>query len=488
MSAPVRVRFAPSPTGEPHLGNIRSALFNWLFARANGGDFIVRIEDTDRGRLVDGAQEAALQALSWLGLDWDEGPEKGGNFGPYIQSERQAAGIYDEHARRLIQEDKAYLCYCTSERLDQMRKSQQSNKQPTGYDRHCRELSDSALARLTTENPYPIVRFKMPLRGHSTVSDVVRGEVHFDLSLLDDFVLLKSDGFPTYHLANVVDDHLMEISHIMRAEEWLPSAPRHKALYEAFGYKMPFMVHLPIILGPDRSKLSKRHGATSILEYRSQGYLPDAMVNFLAMLGWSLDDATDVISREDLIMNFSLERILSSPAVFNRDKLDWLNGVYIRKLTPETLANEILPLLELGLPDEVSRPIDLQYLRRIVPLEQERLKWLKEAEDLMSFFFVERLVFRPEELIPKGFDRSAVAPMLLRCSAILSSVEKWEAPELESKFRDLAIELGVKTGDLFGVVRVAITGRKAAPPLFDTMAVLGLDRCTARLQAAETLL
>ena len=483
MSSPVRVRYAPSPTGEPHLGNIRTALFNWLFARSQGGRFIVRVEDTDQARLVPGATEAVLEALRWLGLDWDEGPEAGGDYGPYVQSQRLE--LYRAHAQRLIDQGDAYHCYCTPERLETMRREQAARKQPPGYDRRCRELSQAERAKLASPGQEPVVRFKMPLEGVSLVHDLVRGDVQFDLSLLDDFVLLKSDGFPTYHLANVVDDHLMEVSHILRAEEWLSSAPRHQELYRALGYTMPAMAHLPVILGPDRGKLSKRHGATSILEYRDLGYLPDALVNFLALLGWSLDDRTDVISRETMAQRFSLERVSASPGVFNREKLDWFNGVYIRQLSTGALADALTPFLEQGLPQEAPRPLDRDYLLQVTPLVYERLKKLSEGPELTSFFFVEQPQYNPVEIIQKGMDRESTGGALARSVERLDGLEPWDAATLEGVLRPLAEELGVTTGQLFGALRVAVTGRTAAPPLFDTMAVLGRERCLARLRAAE---
>ena len=487
MATPVRVRYAPSPTGEPHLGNIRSALFNWLFARSEGGTFIVRIEDTDQARLVEGATDKILDALRWLGLDWDEGPSVGGTYGPYVQSERQAMGTYNEHAERLIASGHAYYCYCLPQRLDAMRKEQQAAGRSPGYDRQCRELTEAERDGCIRENPDPVVRFKMPLSGEIVITDAIRGEVRFEASLLDDFVLLKSDGFPTYHLANVVDDHLMEITHVMRAEEWLPSAPRHMKLYEAFGFEMPILVHLPIILGSDRGKLSKRHGATSILDYRDQGYLPDAMLNFLAKLGWSLDDSTEVFSREDLVRYFSLDRILANPAVFNLDKLDWYNGVYIRELPLEALCSELVPFLEDrvgGLPDSVARPIDQAYLLRIMPLERERLKRLADATEMLSFFFVEQPALDGRTLVQKGMDVEATRLALARALAVAEAAGTWEAEELEAPYRALADELGVKTGQLFGTMRVAVTGRTAAPPLFETMAVLGRERCVPRIRHA----
>ncbi|MEX2598288.1 MAG: glutamate--tRNA ligase, partial [Dehalococcoidia bacterium] len=481
--------YAPSPTGEPHVGNIRSALFNWLYARSIGGTFIVRIEDTDRARLVPGATDAILEGLTWLGLDWDEGPGKDGGFGPYVQSERQAMGIYQRHADWLVEEGKAYPCYCTSDRLDEMRKAQQAAGKSPGYDRMCRELTQAEREERAKENPTPVVRFKMPAEGREIVHDVVRGDVEFNLALLDDFVLLKSDGFPTYHLANVVDDHLMEISHIMRAEEWLPSAPRHQELYRAFGYDMPLMVHLPIILGPDRSKLSKRHGATSILQYKMDGFLPEAMLNFLAMLGWSLDGSTDIISRADLIKHFSLERIVASPAVFDKEKLEWVNGVYIREMPPEALADAIVPWLDAS--DAIparAKPIDRGYLLRIIPLEQERLRRLSEAPEMLVFFFEEQPEVEAAKLVQKGMDAAGTRAALDRGLATAEAVAEWNTPALESAYRALAEELGVKTGQLFGTLRVAVTGRTAAPPLFETMDVLGRERCVRRLRhALDTL-
>ncbi|MCH7654383.1 MAG: glutamate--tRNA ligase [Chloroflexi bacterium] len=475
----VRVRYAPSPTGEPHVGNIRSALFNWLYARSTGGTFIVRIEDTDRARLVPGAEDAILDALEWLGLDWDEGPRKGGPFGPYVQSERKALGIYQEHADRLVADGAAYPCYCTPARLDAMRKEQQAGGRSPGYDRNC--LDPTKAERARAENPVGVVRFKMPVEGTIVVHDLVRGDVSFEASLLDDFVLLKSDGFPTYHLANVVDDHLMEITHVMRAEEWLPSAPRHQELYKALGFEMPHLVHLPMILGPDRSKLSKRHGATSALHYRDDGYLPQAMFNFLALLGWSMDDATDVISREELVAHFSIERILASPAVFNAEKLDWFNGVYIRQMATEELAEAILPWLTAALPDAA---IDRDYLQRIIPLERERLRKLSEAPEMLSFFFEEQPALDPKKLVGKGMDRDGARGAIEGALAVAEGTEPWTADALEPAYRALAESLGVSTGGLFGAMRAAVTGRTAAPPLFDTMEVLGRDRCLARLRHA----
>ena len=319
MSEKIRVRFAPSPTGEPHVGNIRTAIFDWLLARQTGGEFVVRIEDTDRARAVEGTVELIIEALKWLGIDWDEGPDIGGKYAPYMQSERLP--LYHDAADRLVAAGRAYKCYCSTERLAAVRESR-ARQNATGYDRHCRNISDDERRRLEANGETSVVRFKMPLEGATTVNDLIRGEVTFDNRLVDDFVMLKSDGFPTYHLAHLVDDHEMEITHVLRGEEWLPSVPRHLQLYRALDWQPPLFAHLPIILAPDRSKLSKRHGATSLLDYRQMGYLPHTMVNFLTLLGWSLDDKTELFTQEALVEHFSIERVSKSGAIFNNDKLD----------------------------------------------------------------------------------------------------------------------------------------------------------------------
>jgi glutamyl-tRNA synthetase len=478
----VRVRYAPSPTGYPHVGNIRTALFNWLFARHSGGSFIVRIEDTDVNRKVEGAVEAILDGLRWLGIDWDEGPEVGGSYGPYFQSQR--LDLYHKAARYLIESGHAYPCYCSEERLARMRAEMARRKDSTrSYDRHCRNLSPAERERLEAQGTKPVVRFKTPLEGQTRFNDLIKGEVIFDNSTLDDFVLLKSDGYPTYHLANVVDDHLMEITHIMRADEWLSSTPRHVLLYNALDYRPPLFAHLPMILGEDRSKLSKRHGATSIIEYREQGYLPQAMVNFLALLGWSLDDRTELFTKDELIQHFSIERISKTSAIFSLNKLNWMNGVYIRKMSHEELAEHLQPFLERDLPESVKRPISREYVIRVVPLIQERLTVLTEAAHNYDFFFVDDLHYETGLLQGKKLTKEDVVRSLEAARVLLQDIF-FETPRLEHALRQLATDLGLKTGDFFGVIRVAITGRTAAPPLFQTMVVLGKERCLKRIETA----
>ncbi len=482
MNKPVRVRYAPSPTGYPHVGNIRTALFNWLFARHYGGSFIVRIEDTDLTRKVKGAVKAILDGLRWLGMDWDEGPEVGGKHGPYFQSQRLE--MYREIAQRLVSQEEAYYCYCSPQRLEAMRAEQVRHKQPPGYDRHCRSLSRGEQAQREAEGITPVVRFKTPLSGQTGFGDLVRGEVVFENSTIDDFILLKSDGYPTYHLANVVDDYRMEITHVLRAEEWLSSTPRHLLLYRVLGFEPPQFAHLPMILGADRAKLSKRHGAVSITEYRHQGYLPEAMVNFLALLGWSLDDKTELIARDELIRNFSLERVSRTAAIFNKDKLDWMNGVYIRRLSLDDFTRQAFPFMDKGLPLEVKRPLSPDYVRQIMPLVQERARTLTEVAELTEFFFVDGLDYDTNLLMGKDMSRESASRALEVAQQRLRQLEVFASESLEGMLRPLAVELGLKTGQLFGTLRVATTGRTAAPPLFQTMAVLGKERCLKRIEAA----
>ena len=474
MKQTVRVRFAPSPTGYPHVGNMRSALFAWLLARHSGGSFIVRIEDTDVARKVEGAVEAILDSLRWLGLDWDEGP--------YFQSQRLE--LYREAARRLVTQGDAYHCYCSPQRLAEMRAEQVRRKQPPGYDRRCRELSQEERDKKEAEGITPVVRFKTPLEGQTRFGDLIWGEVVFENSTIDDFVLLKSDGYPTYHLANVVDDHQMEITHVLRAEEWLSSTPRHMLLYQALGLEPPQFAHLPMLLGADRAKLSKRHGAVSVAEYREQGYLPEAMVNFLVLLGWSLDDKTEILSRQELIDNFSLERVSRTPAIFNRDKLNWMNGVYIRSLTADEFYEAVEPYLMMDKAAGEAVISDEKYVRNILPLIQERAKTLVEVAELTQFFFVSELAYDADLLISKDMSRESATEALKTAQQRLEQLKVFDAESLEALLRPLAVDLGLKTGQLFGTLRVAVTGRTAAPPLFQTMAVLGKEQCLKRIGVA----
>ena len=486
----IRTRYAPSPTGVPHIGNIRTALFDYLLARHAGGQFIVRIEDTDRTRLDPEAVPKILESLRWLGLDWDEGPDIGGPYGPYTQSERVQS--YRAAADRLLAQGDAYECWCSSKRLDAVRAEQARNKQPPKYDRRCRLAEGQAEARreAEAEGRGCVVRFMTPLEGEITVHDAIFGHSTFDLATLDDFVLLKSDGFPTYHLAYIVDDEAMRITHVLRGSEWISSAPRHLLVYGALGYDPPVLAHLPLILGPDGSKLSKRHGATSVFEYRDQGFLPDAMFNFLGLLGWSLDDKTEIISREQFVEHFALERVVKNPAIFNLDKLTWMNGMYIREMPEDELAGIFAERLEEDLPARIERPIDRDIVARVTPLIRERVKLLSEAADYCDFFFTDELHYGSDELLGKAFanrpaDAAAALDAVVRT---LDGAASWSHEDVEAAMRSLAGELGVKAGDLFSLVRVAVTGRRVTPPLFESMVILGRERCMERLRAAAAKL
>ncbi len=475
-SSTVRTRYAPSPTGEPHVGNIRTALFAWLTAHAGNGAFVLRIEDTDQRRKQQGAVELQMEALRWLGVEWDEGPDIGGPFGPYIQSQRLEH--YSRAADQLLESGRAYHCYCSPERLSKLRETQDRH-QRTGYDRHCRDRAPSTAGTAT-----PVVRFKMPVEGETVVQDIVRGRVTFRNELLDDFVILKSDGFPTYHLAHLVDDHLMDMSHVIRAEEWLPSLPLHFRLYEAFGWKPPAFAHVPNILAPDRSKLSKRHGATSTLSYREQGYVPDAMLNFLALLGWSLDDRTDLIPRDALKKHFSLGRVSRSPAVFQTDKLDWMNGQYIKAMDHSELAGALLEFWRLHPPCELDGLPEADLLTRIAPLISERLKSFKDAAPLTAFFFRDEAVYDASDLVQKGMDAESTKAALNASMSALDSLSDFDAPSIEQALRSLTEELGLKVRQLMGALRVAVTGQRVAPPLFESIEILGRSRTLSAIRSA----
>ncbi len=481
MSGEVRVRFAPSPTGLPHIGNIRTALFNWLFARHHGGKFIVRVEDTDQVRLVPGSIEAMLDGLRWLNIDWDEGPEVGGPYGPYFQSER--LGAYRDLAERLVSEGTAYRCYCAQKPPAQDNEWQRDRRVSASADCQCRDLSQEEINKLSSGQESNVVRFAMPKEGVTRVNDLIRGKVEWRNETLNDFIIMKSDGFPTYHLAVVADDHLMEISHVMRAEEWLPSTPRHLQLFEALGFEPPQFAHLPMIMGPDRAKLSKRHGATAIGEYKDAGILPDALINFMVLLGWALDDKTDVVSTQTVIDNFTLDRVTKSSAIFDQDKLQWMNGVYIRELTPEQLAGEMIPFLERDLPKDML-PVDQEYLRQIAPLVQGRMKYLDESADSTSYFFQANEHFDTETLVQKGMDRDLTLSALEAALDDLDSADDYAPEKLEQMLTATGEKLSLSRRQFFGVLRVAATGRGVSPPLFEMVEVLGKDRTVSRVKNA----
>ena len=473
------MRFAPSPTGYLHIGSARTALYNWLMAKKEKGLFLLRIEDTDRSRYVPEAMTDIMENLRWLGLDWDEGPEAGGPAGPYYQSDR--VEIYRRQADDLVVQGKAYYCFCSPERLEELRRS------GYGYDGHCRELSAERCREYFEEGKEAVIRFKMPREGKITVRDYLRGEILFDLQTLDDFVLLMADGVPTYHLAVVVDDHLMAITHVLRGDEWIASTPRHILLYKAFGWEPPVFIHLPVLLAPDgKGKLSKRHGSTSLREYREQGYLPEAVNNFLLLLGWHPPDDREVVTMEEAAAVFSPERINTAPVAFSLEKLNWLNGVYIRRLAPEDLAARVLPFLQKdGLLPDPCPPERFAYLVRIIPLVQERLRLLSEIGEQTAYFFQEEIPApSPELLVGKKSSASETRDLLAAALKVLEGVADFSAANVEETLRGLAAELGKKPGLLFMPLRVAITGRTATPGLFETMEAIGKPRVLRRIRAA----
>jgi glutamyl-tRNA synthetase len=480
---PVRVRIAPSPTGYFHVGSARTALFNWLFARRHGGKFVVRIEDTDRTRYNPGAVDDFVTNLHWLGLDWDEGPEVGGAYGPYYQSERLE--LYQQRANWLVDQGHAYRCYCSTSRLEALREQQRKEKKQVGYDRHCRYLSAAQRAEYEAKGIIPVVRLKVPQEGQTSFHDVLYGTITVENATLDDLVLLKSDGYPTYHLAVVIDDHLMEISHIMRADEWLPSVPKHVLLCKAFGWEMPVFAHLPLILRPTgKGKLSKRYGDVEIRDFRRKGYLPEAMINYLARIGWSYDDKTEIFSREELIQYFDLAGVNNSPARFSYERLEWMNGYYIRRLDAGDLAGRLVPFLA-----QAGLQVTAADLVPIVPLIQERLKTLADVVDWTDFFFKEVLEYDANLLIGKKMDASGSLHALRQAREMLSTLPDFELETVEPALRHLADNLGPKVGTLLGIIRVAVSGKRVAPPLFETLAILGQARTLARLdRAIENLL
>jgi glutamyl-tRNA synthetase len=481
----VRTRYAPSPTGDPHVGNIRSALFSWAFARARGGTFLLRIEDTDRNRLIETSTGAIMESLRWLGLDWDEGPEVGGPHAPYFQSQRLP--LYRKAAETLIERGRAYRCFCTPERLDQMRAAQAAAKQPPGYDGTCRNLSRDVSDARAKREPFT-VRFAMRKEGQTVLEDFVRGQVVFENALQDDFVMLKSDGYPTYHLGVVVDDTEMEISHAIRGDEWISSAPKHIQLYEALGWEPPVWAHLPLILGPDHKKLSKRSGDTALLDYRTNGYLPEALINFLAFLGWSLDDHTSIISIDDLRRSFDLGRVVANPAIFDIERLNFLNGHYIREMPEQHWIEAVAEWCEKGLPASVKRPIDRGIVEKVAPLLRERVARLDEIAPLVEFLFgYDAPEYATSLLTERIGDTAAAVAVLDTALTHLDAIPEanWDVEHIESALRGLEEALAMKLRKITPVLYVAEMGRSQGIPLFDSLVLLGRERALQRIRTAR---
>ena len=477
----VRLRYAPSPTGDPHLGNIRTAIWSWLYARKMNGQFIVRIEDTDQAREVPGSQDRILKSLEYLGIDWDEGPIKKGDFGPYIQSQR--LDIYKEYSDQLLKSGNAYYAFESPEELKLIREEQKQKGLPPRYDGRGRHLSEEEKNEKLKKGVPCVVRYKMPTEGNTSFEDLIRGEITVPNHTLDDLILIKSDGYPTYHFAHIVDDHLMKITHVTRGDEWIPSTPKHVAIIDGLGWDRPIYVHTPVILGPDGGKLSKRHGARSVLEYQNEGYLPEAIMNYLAMTGWALDDKTNIISVDELMKFFDIKDLLPNPATFDQDKLDWLNGIYIREMNPSKLAEKLHKQLTNDLQDET---IDMETVEALTPIVQERISSICDIADLTGFIFVNEFKVAEDHLIEKNLieknHQKSKEVLLLLCNHLEQIEEsKWTTVEIENVMRNLASEEEVKPGKLFMLTRIIITGQKVSPPLFETMEIVGKNKIIQRL-------
>jgi len=486
---PARVRMAPSPTGRFHLGSARTALYNYLLARKTGGQFILRIEDTDQKRFVEGAEQEIIDSLDWLGLTPDEGPHVGGPYGPYRQTERRK--IYQQHADELTQKGFAFPCFCTAERLAQVRQEQQARKEKTRYDGACRDLDPAESARRVAAGEPYVIRFKMPYDGSTTAHDHLRGDIVTENRYLDDTVLLKADGLPTYHLAAMVDDYLMGVTHVFRGSEWLPTFPLHVQVVRAFGWDEPTWVHLSVFLKPSgKGKMSKREAADALKDGRSifikdlpsLGYTPEGVLNWIALMGWGVAE-DDVMTLEEMVERFDVDKLTPSPAAVNFEKLDHFNGTHIRLLPTEDLAARIKPFFI-----QAGYRVDDATLLAITPLIRERLVTLDDCIPFGGFFFQDTVEPNPAELIAKGLDARQSAEITRQTYAILSGLPQMTHAAIEVPLRELVDRLSLKPGQVFGVLRVAITGQAVSPPLFESMEVIGKEKVLARIQHAIDLL
>lgn len=474
----IRNRIAPSPTGIAHVGTMYTALINYAFAKKNKGEFILRIEDTDRERYVPGAERIIYKSIKWLGINYDEGPDIGGPFKPYTQSKRLQ--IYKKHAEDLVKKNIAYYCFCSQERLAAMRKAQQKLKKPLMYDGTCRNLNKKDAEKRSRKEKH-VIRLKVPKSGSTNWTDLVRGKISFENKTIDDQVLLKSDGYPTYHLAVVVDDHLMQISHVIRAEEWISSTPKHILLYKAFAWKLPQFAHTPLLRNADRSKLSKRRNPVSVVWYKEHGYLPEALVNFLCLMGWSHPEGKEIFSLQDFISKFSLKRIQTSQPIFDLEKLSWLNGLYIR----EKSDKELLFLLKPFLPKNA----ELTKVRKIIPIIKERIHTLAEFSDYSDFFFVKPSLDKKSLLKYSKRTELETKEKLTEYIIMLKSISqtKFNTQNLEKESRKQIDEVW-KAKNLFMTIRIALTGKPVSPPIFESMEILGKSQTIERITNATGLL
>jgi nondiscriminating glutamyl-tRNA synthetase len=478
----VRVRFAPSPTGYLHLGGARTALYNWLFARHMKGTFVLRIEDTDEARSTDESVGAILESMKWLGLDWDEGPgREKPEFAPYFQMKANEQGVYKKYADKLVAEGKAYKCFCTPEEVEEMRKTAQSAKKVPKYDGRCRSLTAEQVKQKESQGLKPVIRLKVPEDGKTVFDDIIRGHVEFENHMLDDFIIVKNSGVPTYNFAVVVDDVRMKITHIIRGDDHLSNTPKQIHLYNALGWQVPVFAHISMILGSDGSRLSKRHGHTSVLEYKTEGYLPAAMINYLALLGWSTEDSQQVFELNELVEKFSLERCSKSPAVFDPKKLEWMNGEYIRKTGGEKLPDVFFKWAgETGMAGQM-KGWDKALLSKILTMEFEKVKLLKDVPGLVDFFFVDNVEYNPEA-VQKTLKTDTAQKVLAGALLKLTTQEDFSASALEILARDTAAEHGLKAGQVFHPMRVALSGRTTGPSLFHMMEIMGKDEVIRRIK------
>ena len=487
----IRTRFAPSPTGYLHVGSLRTALFSYLLAKQKGGKFLLRIEDTDRERFVADGTQNILKSLYWAGLAPDEGALLGkddvvtqkGKHGPYIQSER--LDIYKKYAEELLAAGHAYYCFCTSGRLEQLRETQQKNKRPTGYDGACAALDPSAAKKRTEAGEKHVIRLKMPKDGETRARDLIRGEVVFKNELQDDFIMLKSDGYPTYHLASVVDDNAMEITHVIRGEEWLSSLPKHIQLYQAFGWGVPQFAHLSLLLNPDKSKLSKRQGDVSVSDYQQKGYLPEAMINFVAFLGWNPGTEKEFYSLDELVKDFSLEKVSKAGAVFNLEKLDWYNKEYLKKLSLAELAKRALPWF--GQTDWFENAkhqmLNAKWLESVLALERERVTMLSELPEAVKFVF-ELPEYEVKLLVWRKGTMEETKKILPELKDYLTGLKKWDKASLEAKIGEWIAKNGFSTGGVLWPLRVALSGQQNSPGPYEIAEVLGKEESLKRVEGA----
>lgn len=479
----IRVRFAPSPTGYLHIGGARTALFNWLYARHYKGTFVLRIEDTDQVRSTEEAVNVILEGMKWLGLDWDEGPGKKGEHGPYYQMQR--LHFYREYTEKLLKDKKAYCCYCTREELAESREKQAREGKNPKYDRHCLNLNEEEKKRYETQGRKPVIRLRIPAKK-IVFDDLLRGEVTFDGELLSDFVIMKSDGIPTYNYAVVIDDALMKIANVIRGDDHISNTPKQILIYEALGLTIPKFAHIPMIMGQDHTRLSKRHGATSVMEYKKMGYIPEAVVNYIAHLGWSSGDEREIFSKEELIKEFSLDKISKHAAVFSMEKLNWFNGEYLKNMSIDSLTKMILPFLKEANYIEKEEGLSLiknEYIKEVVKLMQGRFRNFSQFIDYADYFFIDKINIEPQAF-QSVLNKEGASGILQTLKEKLSALKCWDEESIENTVREVASSLQIKGGKIIHPTRVALSGKKVGPGLFELMVVLGKEKTVKRLKEA----